>query len=776
VKRCLLLLLLAAAAAQADEAEQVFNTVRHSVVSITVFDERKQVDGEGSGIVLGPGRVITNCHVVQEANAIRVRAADKEYDATLNWADTPRDLCRLDVPGLSAPAAKIRSYREVQTGERAYAVGNPLGFGLAVSAGLVSAIGEHKGQLRLYSSAAISPGSSGGGLFDGQGRLIGITTGFYPGAQNLNLALPADWIDELPKHGVAWHAQAASIPDPNWLGDAESLRVANKWTELEALARHWREAYPTSAAANVYLGMALANEKQFEAAKEVLLQALQQDPNYPTALSILAHARYQLGEKEAAMADLQRAISMAPTSGPYYFALASWRVAQGDIDGAVDATQTAIRFEPGSEFNWRLFGALRQDQKRYAEAAQAYRTALRLKPDEATARHLAEVLAAMGEPEEARRVLTSAGLESSISASSWIAIGAAQEKEKHFTEAERAYRKALALEPTSGPAWYGLGSYLLRVARSTEAEEALRQAVNCKPDLGMAWLGLGDLARQRGDNKSAAEDYEKATTFLPSLAGAWLGLGGARKALKDYTGAAAALDEAVRFDPKNANALALSGEMQLVTGRAEMALKTLQEAERIDPKNELVLQALSMYYGRVGDQTKALAYALRALEINPSVAYNWNNKGYALLKLGRHAEAIQSLETATRLEPDMVAAQINLGEAYLRTKQLGKAITTLEQALKLAPKAVDARLYVAEAYAGSGQFAQARQHLQALLRQSPNLPAAWAMMTIVGLTEGNQADALAAYDKLKAINPAMAHQLSRTYRIQRPLSVITLPD
>lgn len=777
MKLWLLMLLLCATNAHAGEAEQVFNAVHDSVVTITVFDERKEVDESGSGVIIAPGHIITNCHVVQEASAIHVRAGDKEWDATVALMDTPRDLCQLNVPGLTGPTAKIRSYREVQIGESVYAVSNPLGFGLAVSSGLVSAIGQLKGETRLFSSAPISPGSSGGGLFDNHGRLIGITTGSYFGAQNLNLALPADWINEMPKRGVAWRAVEVSTPDPDWIGESESLRLANNWAELAAWSRRWREAYPTSARASASLGMALVNTQQFTEAKEVLLIALQQDPNHATAYSYLAQARYNLGEKEAALVDLQRAIALSPTIGFYYYTLARWQRDNGDVDAAIGTVQTAIKFEPENEFNWELLGELRHRQKRFAEAEQAYRAVLRLKPNFplATA-NLASALAAMGDASTARQVLTAAPTGIPGDATAWLQVGIAEDKQGHFAEAESAYRKAVGINSTFAEAWYSLGTLLQRMIRNTEAEEALRQAVKLKPSFAPAWVALGEILVQRGDKANAKEALEKATAADPKNASAWYSLGVVRRDTGDLAGALAAAEQAVRLDPAKGSLWGLVGELRLRNGHPDEAFDALNEAERLDPKNEYALQALSMYYGMRGDPAKSLDYALRALKINSASPQNWNNKGYTLLKLQRYVEAIQAFETATHLQPDFGTAWINLGEAYLRSKQLGKAITSLEQALKLLPKAADARFFIAQAYLESGQPAKAKEHLSQLLRQVPNNAPAWALMTMASLSQGNKPEALAAYNKLKLINPAMARNLSQAHRNQNPLSSIALPN
>lgn len=778
MKRGLLILLLCVAHAHAGETETVFNTVRDSVVTLTVYDERKEVDGAGSGVVVAPGRVITNCHVVQEAVAIQVRAGDKIWSATVASMDTPRDLCQLDVPGLTAPAAKIRGYREVQIGEPIYAVGNPLGFGLAVSAGLVSSIAQHKGELRLFSSAPISPGSSGGGLFDSKGRLIGVTTGFYPGAQNLNLAVPADWIAELPARGVPKVVAPASAPDPDWPGQSETHRIAGEWAKLAAWSRRWHEAYPKSAEAGSYLGFALLKLNQAEEAKQVLLAALQNDPLHAASQGYLAETRFFLGEKQAAQADLQKAIELSPASGYFYLVRALWQRASGDIQGAFDSIQTSIRFEPSNEFSWDVLGNLYARQQRYAEAVQAFRSALRLKPNfpQASA-NLALSLAALGEASAARQTLMATTPTGDIvDAAAWLGVGIAEEKQGRFAEAERAYRKALEINPAFADAWNSLGNYLIRVSRNTEAEEALRQAVKHRPNFAPSWVTLGDVALQRGDKPGAKEAYEKATMADPKNAGGWFGLGLARRELGDYANAVTAMEKAVRLVPPKSAGWAFLGEMQFRTGQRDAAFKSFQEAEKLESKNEAALGGLSMYYGMSGDPGKSLDYALRALAVNSASAHHWNSKGYALLKLHRYAEAIPALETATRLQPDLTAAWVNLGEAYLRAKQLGKAISTLEQALKLAPKAVDAQFFLSQAYAGSGQNDKAKEQLSLLVRQTPNFAQAWGLMTAVSLSQGNQPDALEAYTKLKLINPTMARQLSLAYRKQNPMSPLQLPD
>jgi S1-C subfamily serine protease len=86
----------------------------------------------------------------------------------------------------------VRRVDTLEVGETVYAIGNPLRLDRTLSDGLLSAR-RVIGELRyLQTTAAISPGSSGGGLFDGRGNLIGVTTFTAKGAQNINFAIPAE--------------------------------------------------------------------------------------------------------------------------------------------------------------------------------------------------------------------------------------------------------------------------------------------------------------------------------------------------------------------------------------------------------------------------------------------------------------------------------------------------------------------------------------------------------------------------------------------------------
>ncbi len=170
--------------------------------------------GQGSGVVVGEYEVVTNCHVLDKASDVAVRqAADWAGGETYRMAasllarNEERDLCLLLVEELPLPpaarAVRLGAAKALSVGEEVYAVGAPAGLELSLSRGIVSqlrgAFGKRSAPL-VQTDAAISPGSSGGGLFNQAGELVGVTTSKWRG-ENLNFALPAEWVEALRAQG-----------------------------------------------------------------------------------------------------------------------------------------------------------------------------------------------------------------------------------------------------------------------------------------------------------------------------------------------------------------------------------------------------------------------------------------------------------------------------------------------------------------------------------------------------------------------------------------------
>ena len=195
--------------ADALSISQIASIVSPSVVEVTTetistnpFFPQYVQDGAGSGVIISEdGYIITNAHVISGASQIKVRTSDKtEYEAELIGSDSKSDIAVLKIEATGLTPAVVGNSDNLVVGEFTLAVGNPMGtLGGTVTNGIISALNRDitvQGQTMnlLQTNAAVSPGNSGGGLFNEKGELIGIVNAksAEEGAEGLGFAIPVN--------------------------------------------------------------------------------------------------------------------------------------------------------------------------------------------------------------------------------------------------------------------------------------------------------------------------------------------------------------------------------------------------------------------------------------------------------------------------------------------------------------------------------------------------------------------------------------------------------
>ncbi len=148
---------------------------------------------EGSAVAITPTLALTNCHIVKGRKTL-VLAQNKQMDLGVVVASDPRtDRCVIEAQKMKLhPIPGVRRYADIKVGEKVYTIGNPSGLESTLGEGLVSGLRNREGVRYVQTSAPISPGSSGGGLFDERGNLLGITSFKIEDAENLNFAIAAE--------------------------------------------------------------------------------------------------------------------------------------------------------------------------------------------------------------------------------------------------------------------------------------------------------------------------------------------------------------------------------------------------------------------------------------------------------------------------------------------------------------------------------------------------------------------------------------------------------
>ena len=177
----------------------------------------------GSGVlVAADGTVVTNAHVIKDADEVTVVLADRrEFEAKVIGADERTDLAvvKIDAKGETLPILALGDSDKIEVGDVVLAVGNPFGVGQTVTQGIISALARtNVGDFRAFiqTDAAINPGNSGGALVDLDGRLIGINTSIYSkdgGSNGIGFAIPSS----LVRTAIAGITKTGKLVRP-WLG------------------------------------------------------------------------------------------------------------------------------------------------------------------------------------------------------------------------------------------------------------------------------------------------------------------------------------------------------------------------------------------------------------------------------------------------------------------------------------------------------------------------------------------------------------------------------
>jgi tetratricopeptide (TPR) repeat protein len=430
--------------AQALTPAQVFDKVKDSIVVVKTLDAQGKVKGQGSGVLLPSGQIATNCHVVEGGAYYQVCRGKEGVRATLYAEDRDKDICLLDAKGLTGKSAQLGKAAGLKVGVPVYAVGAPQGLELSLSDGIVAQLRGGPPPL-IQTTAAISPGSSGGGLFDGEGRLVGLTTLYIEGGQNLNFAMPVEWISKV-KSGRKQAGVRRS--QTNWVKRSVALEQMKDWQEMLDWSLKWTKSESKNEQAWHSLGFAYGNLKRINEAIDAFRQAIRINPNNAKTWQILGFAYSELKRDSDAIEAYRQAISI---NSEYAEAWNSLGITYSNLkyhNEAVEAFRQAIRISPEHAETWNNLGIAYGKLNRYNDAVDPYRQALRINPKDAD---------------------------------TWNSLGFAYRKLKRYKDAIDAYRQSLQINSRDAETWFDLGFVYSELKRDSDTIEAYRQAISINP-------------------------------------------------------------------------------------------------------------------------------------------------------------------------------------------------------------------------------------------------------------------------------------------------------
>lgn len=448
VLRCLLvvIVLLLNVEAEAKTASEVFDIASKSIVIVIGYDDKGNPSSFGSGVVLPNGDIATNYHVIEKASKILVLYKGNVYPTSAKFTDWERDVCALTAKNFKAPPATLGTTKGLKIGSRVYAIGSPKGLELSLSEGIVASLRQLDGGQYIQTTAPISPGSSGGGLFDEKGQLIGLMTFYLEGGQNLNFAIPVEWLKDL-RH--LQKPQERKFSQLDYLNRSIVLENEKNWPKLIEWCLRWTENYPDDFIAWSILGNAYSNSQRYD----------------------------------EAMVAVSRAISINNQDNVVWYALGEIYFNCGYYMEALECYRQSLMINQDLSYAWGGIGLSLCKLDRYSEAINPLRWAIEKNPNEVIFWHnLFLTYLKLNMPDEAMATLREAIILEPENYHYWYHLGLLYAGANNTAETIEAFKTSVRINPDFIEGWICLGVAYSHSGNEKEAMAVVKKLRRIAPE------------------------------------------------------------------------------------------------------------------------------------------------------------------------------------------------------------------------------------------------------------------------------------------------------
>ena len=443
--------------------QEIAKKALDSTVLLVMEDINGQPLGVGSGFFVQPNQIATNFHVIEGAARGTAKRVGQDTVFSIEGftaMDEDRDLAIIQVPDAQVRSLPLADSDAVAVGDTVYVVGNPKGFLEGTfSHGLISAIRQLDARKLFQLTAPISSGNSGGPVLNEKGEVIGVAVAQVKDGQNLNFAVPSNYLKSL----------------------IDRMRTAKP---LSGISKTPAENRQTTTAETYFIrGIVKSALGLYQDAIVAFEIALRLQPDFPEAYAGRGKAKAGLGNHSDAIADYGTAIELKPDYSQAYAGRGLEKVELGKYTEAIKDYDKAIQLEPASA-EFYVNRALAKDKsEQYAGAIADYDAAILLEPDNAEIylsrglvkvklEHHADAIidydAAMRLKPEDAKIYGNRGLANALSG--------------QHSEAVNDYDLAILMNPDYADAYAGRGISKINLAQYASAINDLDSARKLKPD------------------------------------------------------------------------------------------------------------------------------------------------------------------------------------------------------------------------------------------------------------------------------------------------------
>ncbi|WP_306534235.1 serine protease [Geobacter sp.] len=556
--------------------QEIFRKTEGKVLVLEVLDNNGKQLSAHTALLLDGEKAVTQCNLLEGASSLILRQGNKAFPTKMLLKDGVRNLCLLEAADFSG-GQKLRD-SDPASGSRVYAISNALGMGISISEGVVSGIREADGDTAIQFTAPIAPGSEGGGLFDEDGRLVGVIYYLHLDGQNVNFAQPARWVREIKPRAAATDAAAS------WRSKADELAKEEKWPEMAEIAEHWIEALPESLEARYYLAYAQKQLKDWAAAEKSYRELFRRDPTSPMSGIGLAGVLFEQRKHQEALETARATQTYHRENVLVWILIAYVEDVLGNTVAAKSAINKAAQLEPWNQQVLQGMVALGRRHKEWGMAIAAQSRLVESDPGNvATRLDLVDLLLAGGRTRKALNTIDKALELEPLNGDAWLLKGLALSASGRFREAVESLKKGLGLKPKGAVlGWKWLGDVYESLRLYPEAIAAYREALLLSPNDAWVRTQLGIALKDNLQLEEAVKVFEKLRQEFPEDPLPWRQVGYVYAYLAQPDKAIPAYEKSLGLDARQPKVWAALMETYHLADRMDDVKRSYQKLQALD--------------------------------------------------------------------------------------------------------------------------------------------------------------------------------------------------
>jgi len=476
----------------------------------------------------------------------------------------------------------------------------------------------------------------------------------------------------------------------SWGKRGETLNALQRYEEaLVAFDKAIELEQVTEAEFSYYMGRGYAlaeGLKRNEEAVESYTQAIAIN-EHSWAYNDRGYAYLNLGNLDAAIADLNKALEINPELALAYSNRGGAYLTLGNLDAAMADLNKALEINPELALAYSNRGGAYLNLGNYEAAMADFNKALEINPE------LAEAYGNRG--------------------GAYNDLG-------NLDAAMADFNKALEINPELAEAYGNRGLAYNNLGNLDAAMADFNKALEINPELALAYLNRGLAYNNLGNLDAAMADFNKALEINPELALAYNNRGVTYNNLGNYEAAMADFNKALEINPELAEAYLNRGAAYLNLGNLDAAMADFNKALEINPELALAYNNRGLAHKNLGNLDAAIADYNKALEINPELAEAYLHRGLAYNKLGNYEAAIADYNKAIALNENFRPAMVNIGLIKYEQGEIETAIQQWEKSVKINPESAEPQLAISVALYTQGKTEEGLAKAEAALKLDKN--------------------------------------------------------